>query len=44
LSIQKLDDLSNELVLNEDLSKKEDVDNLISEMDDLIQSVKNYDS
>jgi hypothetical protein len=42
--IQKLDDLSNELVLNEDLSKKEDVDNLISEMDDLIQSVKNYDS
>lgn len=42
--IQKLDDLSNELVLNEDLSKKEDIDNLISEMDDLIQSVKNYDS
>jgi hypothetical protein len=36
--------LSNELVLNDDLSKKEDVDNLINEMDDLIQSVKNYDN
>ena len=42
--MDKLDDLSNELVLNEDLSKKEDVDNLINEMDDLIQSVKKYDS
>jgi len=42
--IEKMDNLSNELVLNDELSKKEDVDNLISEMDDLIQSVKNYDS
>jgi len=42
--LKKLDSLSNELVLNDDLSKKEDVDNLINEMDDLIQSVKNYDN
>lgn len=38
----KLDALSNELVLNENLSNKEDVDNLIGEMDDLINSVKSY--
>ena len=41
--IQKMDDLSNELVVSNDLSKKEDVDNLISDMDDLIKSVRQYD-
>lgn len=41
--IQKLSDLSNELVLNNDLSKDEDVDGLINDMDDLIDSVKRYD-
>ena len=40
--IEKIDDLTNELVLTEDISKKEDVDNLMSEMDDLIDSVKKY--
>lgn len=41
--IEKLDDLSNELIVNNDLSKKEDVDNLIIDMDDLIDSVKDYE-
>ena len=40
---EKLDSLSNELVINEDLSSKEDVDNLIDEMDELINSVKDYE-
>ena len=40
--IEKLDDLTNELVLSGDISKKEDVDDLMCEMDDLIDSVKNY--
>ncbi len=40
--IDKLDSLSNELIVNEDLSKKEDVDDLIGEMDDLIDSVREY--
>ncbi len=42
--IDKLDALSNELLLNENLSKDEDVDELIDEMDNLIRSVKNYDT
>ncbi len=40
--IDKLDSLSNELIVNEDLSKKEDVDDLIGEMDNLIDSVREY--
>ena len=40
--IDKLDDLSEELILNENLSKKEDVDELIDDMDSLISSVKEY--
>lgn len=40
--IEKMDNLTNELIINEDLSKKEDVDNLIDQMDDLIDSVKDY--
>lgn len=40
--IDKLDDLSEELILNENLSKKEDVDELIDDMDGLINSVKQY--
>ena len=40
--IDKLDDLSEELILNENLSKKEDVDELIDDMDSLIDSVKQY--
>ncbi|WP_405293951.1 zinc ribbon domain-containing protein [Methanobrevibacter sp.] len=38
----KLDDLSNELVVNENISKKEDVDGIIGDMDNLIKSVKDY--
>ena len=41
--IEKLDNLTNELVLSDDASKKEDVEGVISEMDDLIDSVKDYD-
>ena len=41
--IQKLDNLANELVLSDDISSREDVENVISEMDDLIDSVKDYD-
>ena len=39
----KLEDLSNELILNDDLSQTGDVDNLIDDMDSLINSVKDYD-
>ena len=42
--IAKLDDLSNELILNEDLSKTGDVDSLIDDMDSLIKSVKDYEN
>ena len=42
--IAKLDDLSNELILNEDLSNTGDVDNLIDDMDSLIKSVKDYEN
>ena len=41
--ITKLDDLSNELILNEDLAQSGEVDNLIDDMDNLINSVKDYD-
>ncbi len=41
--IEKLDDLSNELILNNNLSNKDDVDNLINDMDNLIDSVKDYE-
>lgn len=41
--IKKLDDLSNELILNDDLSKEGDVDSLIDDMDNLINSVKDYE-
>ncbi|MBQ2654635.1 MAG: hypothetical protein IJF83_13865 [Methanobrevibacter sp.] len=40
--IDKIEDLTNELVLSMDSSKKEDVDNLIGDMEDLISSVKDY--
>jgi hypothetical protein len=40
--IDKLDGLSNELIVNDDLSESGDVDNLIDEMDNLIRSVKDY--
>lgn len=41
--IENLDDLSNELILNNNLSNKDDVDNLINDMDNLIDSVKDYE-
>ena len=41
--VQKLDSLSNELIVNNDLSKKEDVDTIIDDMDNLIDSVKDYE-
>lgn len=41
--INKMDKLSNELILNEDETEKDDVENLITEMDDLIKSVKDYE-
>ena len=40
---EKLDNLANELVLSDDESKKEDVENVINDMDNLIKSVKDYD-
>ena len=40
--IQKIDDLSNELVLAMDSSDDHDVDNLIGDMENLIKSVKDY--
>lgn len=40
----KLDSLSNELIVNDNITTKEDVDDLIGEMDTLIKSVKDYDS
>ena len=41
---EKLDSLSNELIVNDNITTKEDVDDLIGEMDNLIKSVKDYDS
>lgn len=41
--LHKMEDLANELVLNDDISKKEDVDSLMYDMDDLIKSVRDYD-
>lgn len=40
--IERTDDLINELVLNEEDSQKSDVEDLITEMDNLISSVKDY--
>jgi hypothetical protein len=42
--LDKMDSLSNELVVNDSITSKEDVDDLIGEMDDLIKSVKEYES
>ena len=41
--IHKLDDLSNELILNDDISQTADADSLIEDMDSLIDSVKDYE-
>ena len=40
--IDKIDDLTNELILSMDSSKDDDVDNLIDDMEGLIDSVKDY--
>lgn len=42
--IRKLDALGSELVLNEDGSGEVEIDNLIEDMDNLINSVKDYDN
>ena len=39
----RLEDLINELLLSEDASQNGDVENVISQMDELIRSVKDYD-
>ena len=41
--IDKMDGLSNELIISNDLLKQDDVDDLIGQMDDLIKSVKDYE-
>ena len=41
--IDKLDDLTNELVLTMEKSSDEDVNNLFEDMSDLINSVNDYD-
>ena len=41
--IDKIEDLTNELVLSMDTSKDEDAKNLIDDMENLISSVKDYD-
>lgn len=41
--LDKLDSLSNELIVSDNLTTKDDVDDLIGEMDDLIESVKDYE-
>ena len=41
--IDKIDDLTNELVLNMGKSDDENVKSLLNDMDDLIESVNNYD-
>ena len=40
----KIDTLTSELIVNDSITTKEDVDDLIGEMDNLIKSVKDYDS
>lgn len=40
--IDKIEDLTNELVLSMDTSKQEDVDNLIDDMEHIIGSVRDY--
>lgn len=39
----KMDDLINELIISDDVSKKDDIDNVINEMDELIKSIKDYE-
>lgn len=41
--IDKLDDLSNELVINMSKSNTEEVDNALNDMEDLISSIKSYE-
>jgi hypothetical protein len=40
---EKIDGLTNELIVNENITNEHDVDNLISDMDHLIDSVRDYD-
>lgn len=40
--IDKIEDLTNELVLSMDSSDDEDADSLMADMEDLIGSVKDY--
>ena len=40
---EKIDSLTSELIVNDNLDATEDVDDLIGEMDDLIDSVRDYD-
>ena len=41
--IDRMDDLTNELILSMDSSKDDDAENLIDDMENLISSVKDYD-
>lgn len=41
--IEKLDSLSSELIVSDNITTKEDVDDLIGEMDNLIDSVRDYE-
>ena len=41
--LDKLDSLSNELIVTDSITTKEDVDDLIGEMDNLIKSVREYE-
>lgn len=42
--IDKLNDLSNELVINISKTKDEDIDNVINDMENLISSINNYNN
>ena len=39
----KMDDLSSELIVSGNVTTTEDVDNLVADMDDLIDSVRDYE-
>ena len=41
--INKLDDLSNELVINVSKSNDEDINNVLNNMESLIASIHNYE-
>ena len=41
--IDKMDGLSSELIVSDNITTKEDVDDLIGEMDNLIDSVRDYE-